>query len=199
MINLKNLLLLLIIQVVFLSLVLQAQTKTNLEFIYSLLNTVVVDLSQNFSLDDNIGFIYSSAPGLEFLENRISLKFNSKIKLGVGLTDKTLNFTLDDAAVKYNDLFRSSIFGDYLVEREANLKGSYILINQQEILNSEIFTYSNIDTINYEEIKNLENPNIPFTQSKIPPEPFFSSLLEPAIAIGAAAATIFLFFNVRSK
>ena len=199
MINLKNRLPLIIIQLIFLSLVTTAQTKTNLELIYSVLDSSINDISQNFNPEDNIGFKYSSAPGLEFLENRISLKFNSKFNLNKGSADSLLNYNLDNVAVKYNEMFRSGIFGDYLVEREANVMGSYILVNKEEIINSDIFTFADIDTVNLDEIENLENSTIPFTQSKIPPEPFFSSLLEPVIAIGAAAVTVFLFFNVRSK
>jgi len=41
--------------------------------------------------------------------------------------------------------------------------------------------------------------SLPFTRAELPPEPFFSGLLEPAVAIGSAAVAIYLLFAVRSK
>ena len=85
------------------------------------------------------------------------------------------------------------------MEREAALSGSYILKEDEKMIKSGMFNFSKIDTVKYDDINSLENQGIPFTTAEVPPEPFFSSLLEPAIAIGAAALTIYLFFNVRSK
>jgi hypothetical protein len=48
-------------------------------------------------------------------------------------------------------------------------------------------------------VKSLENQALPFTKGEVPPEPLFSSLLEPAVALGTAAVVIYLFFSIRSK
>jgi len=61
------------------------------------------------------------------------------------------------------------------------------------------FKFNYIDTVDANKIKNIEDPAIPFTQAALPAEPFFSSIYEPVIAVGAAALTVILFFTVRSK
>jgi hypothetical protein len=38
-----------------------------------------------------------------------------------------------------------------------------------------------------------------FTKGDVPPEPFFSSLLEPTVAIVTTALAVALFFAIRSN
>jgi hypothetical protein len=61
------------------------------------------------------------------------------------------------------------------------------------------FYYESIDTVEFDEIQTLENPSYPFTQGRIPTEPFMSNLFEPLVALTTAAVVIALFFKVRSK
>ena len=81
--------------------------------------------------------------------------------------------------------------------RNVTLSGNYS-VNQPEV-SVRNFRYSYSDTVNANMIKKIENPAFPFTQASIPAEPFFSSIYEPVIAVGAAALTVILFFTVRSK
>ena len=76
------------------------------------------------------------------------------------------------------------------------LSGNYFISNQSQVKD---FKLTVVDTVNVENVQELENRSYPFTQGELPPEPFFSSLLEPIVAIGAAATVIILFFSVRSK
>ena len=61
------------------------------------------------------------------------------------------------------------------------------------------YKYNFSDTVALSNINNLQNIAYSFTSPEIPNEPFFSSLLEPTIAIGTAAVAVYLFFNIRSK
>lgn len=110
-----------------------------------------------------------------------------------------LHLVLSSARVHYSDVFRTKLFGDFKVKRIVSLKGNYNLFREGVITGSEEINYSYTDTIKYDDIKSLENSSLPYTKGEIPSEPFFSSLLEPAIAVSAAALTIILFFTVRSK
>jgi hypothetical protein len=83
------------------------------------------------------------------------------------------------------------------MQRKIDLSGSYSI--SKETVISERFDYAYIDTVSVDDAKAIENPSFPFTQAEIPSEPFFSSLLEPAIAIGSAALAVILFFTIRSK
>jgi hypothetical protein len=179
--------------------ILNAQSKTNIECIYNLLDSAVVEVTKEISPVNSFNFSYSSPQSMAFLESRIDLSFTAKKSTETKLNNRVLNFTLNETGVRYNETFREWIFGEYLVEREIFVHGLFILNENNQIMKSGKFELSEIDTVKYDEIESLESPVIPFTTGTIPPEPFFSSLLEPAIAVGAAALTIFLFFNVRSK
>ena len=108
-----------------------------------------------------------------------------------------INFTIDNAKVSYNDLFRKSIFGEFYTTRNLTLSGNYIVFSSD--VKTHNFNFSYADTVSISDIKNIENPSYPFTQSQLPAEPFISSIYEPVIAVGASALTVILFFTVRSK
>ena len=83
-----------------------------------------------------------------------------------------------------------------MLKEPSELSGNYFISNQSQVKD---FKITAIDTINVENVEYVENRSYPFTRGDLPTEPFFSSILEPVIAIGAAAVVIVLFFSVRSK
>lgn len=175
------------------------QPKSNLEIFFSQIDSVGMQIHQ--SINDNttgsrISFL--SSPEYSILENHLTsylIKNGVKI-LQTSNAPSSLNFVITEAVVKYNDSFRDGLFGDILVERNINLKGNF-LIPDKNISND--FSYSFTDTVEYVQLNEIENRAYPFTQSNHPPEPFFSSLIEPVIAVGAAATAVILFFTIRSK
>jgi hypothetical protein len=112
---------------------------------------------------------------------------------------QVLNFTLIDASINYKNPFTDGFFGDAMVEREAVLKGTYFSESQNGIGNPVNFSFTAIDTVNMDEISDLENKALPFTQGNIPPRPVLSSLLEPVIIVGSLVATVIILFTVRGK
>jgi len=48
-------------------------------------------------------------------------------------------------------------------------------------------------------LKKLENENVDFTQSKLPPKPVFKKYIEPLFVIGVTGTVIYLFYALRSK
>jgi hypothetical protein len=150
----------------------------------------------NLKLDLGTGNIYS------IFNNRIMESFQKTGKIVLSgpkydTTGPNVSFRIDKTNVNYGALFQKSLFGDFYSKREISLSGNYLLFFPG--MNSHNFNYTYSDTVNINEIKNIENNAFPFTQGKIPPEPLLASIYEPVIALGAAALTVILFFTVRSK
>jgi hypothetical protein len=191
------------LSLLFYSVQLQSQTKTNLEVFYNLVDSAAVNAAKyipqnekNVKLDLGAGNIYS------IFNNRIMESFQKAGKnvLTEPRNDTTVSdvsFRIDKTTVNYGELFQEKLFGDFYAHREISLSGNYLLFLPG--ISSHNFNYSYTDTININEVKNIENIAFPFTQGKIPPEPFLSSIYEPVIAVGAAALTVILFFTIRSK
>lgn len=178
-----------------------SQTTSNLDQFYTLIdsasNNLLKDLgdTKKVNLELNFGTDYSVFANQvrgKLLRNGIQL-------IGENSDDKNfvrVNFVVDNSFVGYSDPEKDGIFGDFFTERTVELSGNYFISNNPQV---KEFKLTAKDTINVEEVEKVENRSYPFTQGDLPPEPFFSSLLEPIVAIGAAAVTVILFFTVRSK
>lgn len=179
------------------------QSKANLEVFYdlndSLVQRIVKELpgeQKKILLSLNLGKSYS------LFSNHLKNEF---IKSGFEVLNKPIeelnipqvNIVLEKAGVEYGDVERDGWFGDYYTTRTIEIKGNYMQTFSEKGL--EEFNISEKDTVKVSDIEKLENESFPFTQGKIPAEPFLSSIWEPVIAIGIAAVTVFLFFTVRSK
>lgn len=178
-----------------------SQTITNLEVFYNLVDSasglLLRDLNdaKKVNLEMNFGTDYS------IFENQVRGKL---IKNGIQLIGDNadissvvkVNFVLDNALVEYSEPEKNGIFGEFLTERKIELSGNYFISGKSQIND---FNLVEKETINVEDVEKIENRSYPFTQGDLPPEPFFSSLLEPIVAISAAAVTVILFFTVRSK
>ncbi len=178
-----------------------SQTISNLDQFYTLIdsasNLLLKDLgdAKKVNLELNFGTDYSVFANQvrgKLLRNGIQL-------IGENSDDKNfvrVNFVVDNSIVGYSGPEKDGIFGDFFTERTVELSGNYFISNNPQV---KEFKLTAKDTINVEEVEKVENRSYPFTQGDLPPEPFFSSLLEPIVAIGAAAVTVILFFTVRSK
>lgn len=179
------------------------QTLSNLDVINSLIDKSANKV--NAEVKEAEGEIYlnvSCQSNLLTLKNGVIAAFGRITEYNIAEENRgenLLQYSLEDAGVRYRETFRDGLFGDYFVEREVILKGSYFYTKREKITKSKRFSLTVSDTVSYDDLPNLENPSLPFTRNTIPPEPFFYSLLEPAIAIGTIVITIFLFFTVRSK
>lgn len=178
-----------------------SQTISNLDQFYTLIDTatnkLIKDLgdAKKINLELNFGVDYS------VFANKVR---GNLLRSGVQLVGDNsedqyfvrVNFVVDNSFVGYSEPEKDGIFGDFYTQRTVELSGNYFISNQSQVKD---FKLTVVDTINVENVQELENRSYPFTQGELPPEPFFSSLLEPIVAIGAAATVIILFFSVRSK
>jgi hypothetical protein len=178
-----------------------SQSVTNLDKFYQLVDSAstqfVKDIgsAKKVNLELNLGIDYSMFANQvrgKILRQGIEIVGENSSKENV----VTANFVIDDTFVGYTKPERDGIFGDFFTERTIELSGNFYVSTDPAVRN---FKFAGKDTINVGDVENFENRSYPFTQGELPPEPFFSSLLEPIVAIGAAAVTVILFFSVRSK
>jgi hypothetical protein len=193
----------LVVFFLFLSAISLSQTKTNLEVLYSLndslVHRIVAEIPNNnipvvltLNLGDSYS-IFSNHIRNEFIRRAYKLVEPAENELDC----VRINIVMEKAGINYGEQERDGWFGDYFTARTIFIRGNYFFSNSSRGL--EEFHISVTDTVNVENRAQLQNDSFPFTKGEIPAEPFLSSLLEPVIAIGAAAAAVLLFFSVRSK
>ena len=177
-----------------------AQSKTNLDIFYMLVDSSVNDfMSQVPQSEDSVELELNLGESYSIFENKIiaDLYSSGKILAEKNKNAKQINYIIDDANVEYGEIFRDGFFGDYFISRKISLRGNYLVRINSASFNE--FNYTSNDTIKYDEIIDVENESFPFTRGDIPSEPFFSGLFEPVVAIGTAALAVILFFTIRSK
>jgi hypothetical protein len=193
----------LIFFLIFFSATSYSQTKSNLEIFYQLVESSISNASEN--INEGTAIIELILPGNYSV-------FRNQILLGLqkqGVRQENLkqfatgfNYVLENAKVNYGDIFRKSFLGDYFTSRKIFIKGNYLIniyseSNRSLVENPFEIVYE--DTIRVDEVQALENSQYSFTKGELPSEPFFASLLEPVVAVAAAAVAVYLFFSVRSK
>ena len=180
-----------------------SQTLTNLEMLYSLSDSLTSKLirkipngKESIRLKLNLGNTYSIFANQirrGFTENGIEI-----VSSDTNVTDLSeINIVMDNAGVEYGELDRSGWFGDYHAPRTVFISGNYFTSNSANPFTDYFISVT--DTIRVKDINTLESDSFDFTKGQIPTEPFFSSIWEPVIAIGIAAAAIILFFSIRNQ
>jgi hypothetical protein len=176
-----------------------AQPKNNLEIFKDLSDSISTMIINELSYNASSVQINSlSNSELNILYNFIQIGL---VKKGINISNaeedsEKLTISFIEAKVHYDNLFKEHFLGKYYINRKIILTGSFLLMKSNKAFD---FTFSALDTVEFEEFRNLENKLYPFTQGNQPETPFFSSIVEPAIAIAASATAIILFFTIRSK
>lgn len=191
-----------LLSVICTSIIGQTTQPTNLDIINSLIDKSMKNIISGLPFEDiTYSLKFESAPEYVFMENRANTAL-SKLVAVTDRKDKALynvSYTIEEISASYINPEKDGLFGSYYVTRNILLKGSYILSSKGVTTNSDSFALTSSDTVAYDSLSELETMTLPFTRGKKPDEPFFASLLEPAIAVGAIAVTIILFFTVRSN
>lgn len=179
-----------------LSLQVYGQTKTNLELFFQLADSAANNLLINLNGEKDFKIDFVLGKDYQVFQNSILSHFpNNGIKDEAGKI--LIHFALTDIKVEYSEPERKSLFGSLWIKRTLHFSGNYSINSGTSLVKD--FSYTANDELPYENVTSVENSSFPFTQGKIPVEPFFSSLLEPAIALGSAAAAVYIFFTARSK
>lgn len=171
-----------------------AQAKQNIDMFYSLCDSLASNYtaaSYNLYLPGDF-VVFKSR-----LESRLN-KNAARLPHDTGASGP-LSITVDDARTEYTESYRDGFFGEYKVVRKISLSGNVLRSAGTAADETRHFSFSVQDTISYDYIKKAENPSLPLTKAALPAEPFFSSLVEPVIAVASAATAVILFFTIRSK
>ena len=179
-----------------------AQTQTNLDVIYKLINRSVSRTDSILGAKKTINLTFTSTPILEVLKPKIFQAFGEG---GFSLTASTVesnpavNYTVTSLKVAYGNPFSDGLFGGLLLEREVSFNYSLTVTGTEKTIKTFSYRENQIDTVKVDEISGLENQTLPFTQSSIPSTPLLSNLWEPIIVVGTLIVTIVLLFSIRSK
>lgn len=182
--------------------VLNAQTKTNFEKFYQLIDNSVNKASELTKGISDILLSVTSPSSLELLKPKVFESFSKK-----GFTIKSENSgnavkvscILSQASVEYGETEKDGFFGNMICERKVSLKGIITLTYAEGNVKSAEINEIEKDTIAVDEIKNIEDATLPLTQGSKPEVSFFSNLLEPVLVVSTLVTTIVLLFSVRGK
>lgn len=174
----------------------QSEIKSNYEFLLDVLDKSAAELADENQLESLSSINFTAPQDYMLFGNRVKMAFKKYMKTDEENDAADLSYTIENASIFYGEPFKKGLFGSHYIERIGTVSGTASLNG-----NNEIFSFNSAltDTIRFDDLRFVENPALPFTQGEIPGEPLFSSILEPAIAIGTAVITIVLFFTVRSK
>jgi hypothetical protein len=177
-----------------------AQIKTNYEIIDSLVSESINQISENLDKNSKYSLKFTGANEYSVFKNRAIKYFqNNNISLANEGEKPEINYSLDNIKVDYPELYRDGFLGGFIMERKIQLSVTYLVSTNSNVGNAKQLKFLKEDNVPYSNAGNLENISYSFTSAKIPEEPFFSSILEPVVAIGTAAVAVYLFFNLRSK
>lgn len=113
------------------------------------------------------------------------------------------NIIIDSIRLKtrYRDINTSKVLGDKMVDRVVSVAYNVKLVRagNDEVLLSERFNESYEDSFKLDEVTRVESDQYSFLRAELPSEGFLSKYLLPAVLIAASAATIILFFLIRSE
>ncbi|MDP2038847.1 MAG: hypothetical protein Q8L04_15805 [Ignavibacteria bacterium] len=178
------------------------QTKTNFEVYFQLIDTSVAKVSESILKNGSIALSVTGPASLELLKPKVLESFS---KLGYKTANENsadavkVTYALNQVKVEYANAEKDGFFGDVVAERTVTLSGIVSVSSPDGLVKSFEVIESTKDTIAVDEIKNLEDPTILFTQGKTPEVSFFSNLLEPVLVVGTLVTTIILLFTVRGK
>ncbi|PID62527.1 MAG: hypothetical protein CR986_01200 [Ignavibacteriae bacterium] len=188
-----------IIILILLNFTVKAQSKTNFEIADSLVRLSVKEYAQNLLEKTEYNFFFNSPNDYKIFSSTVvgELKKNN-ININPTVSD-SISYNLKEINTNYPEIIKDGFFGGYLVKREIKVKGLLFLKKKNKITDFKEFNLTSQNYVKYSDISVLENIAYSFTTAKLPDEPLLSSSIEPIIAIGTAAAVVYLFFNIRSK
>lgn len=179
------------------------QTKSSLEVIYSLTDSLVDQINLEIpSFEKKILLTLNLGQSYTLFSNSIKERFRQRGKEILVQPPDELNIphvdiVMEGAGVEYGEMFRDGWFGTHYIQRYSTIFGNYLQTFSES--GKREFELTMIDTVKVEDLKFIENDSFPFTKGTTPSEPFLSGFAEPLIAIGTAAAVIVIFFTVRSE
>ncbi len=177
---------------------------TNLRVYQSLASSLADSLATLVPSADSPRVSVKTAPAdiAWFLQDAVERPFRAKncVIAGNDSARFGVEFGATGMKVQYSNLRRESMFGARVLDRAVVLQVRLRLVDR--VLGTVIVTGERkagfSDTVALSQVESLEQAAIPSTRGTIPPEDFFSGLVEPLVIVGAVAVAVFLLFTVRS-
>jgi hypothetical protein len=188
--------------ILFIAVSLNSQTISNLSYFNSFVDSSINLMAPHFEKGDSLFLNYESESGQVYFLNHIQTLLSKKGLRLVFQPDKAglyLNYRIEKSGVDYSQVLKKEFLEDYFIERKIDYAGTFSLQNRNKVLETKQFNFTAKDTIDYNDVPGVENSQYKFTQAEVPAEPFWESILEPAVAVGAIILTVILLFTVRSK
>ena len=112
----------------------------------------------------------------------------------------TVSIGIRNMGAAYENVRRDGLFGARVVTRTVFMEADVSVVNRTtgEIIHRSSVARTRRDDVRVDDLARLEEPGLAWTTGKLPPEGFFSSVLEPLITVGAIAVAVILLFTVRS-
>ena len=180
----------------------KAQVQSNLTVIHNIIHK---SANKADSIIAHKGAIYlsvNSPKSLEILKPVIIQSFTDKgytLKSSSAEADIKVDYILSSVKVEYTSAFLEGFFGSTQLERNISTDCSLLITNKDKTIESFEFNEIKKDTVNLSDLSEIENQSLPFTQSKVPSQPFLTGFWEPIIAVGTLILTVILLFTIRSK
>jgi hypothetical protein len=179
-----------------------SRVQTNLEVFQKLSHQVGDSVAFLLNQGDSVRLIVRPIESAWYVEGVIWQVFSQR---GVFPTQSStarneVELGLVRAQVEYVSVRRAGLFSSKIVDRKVNVEFLVKVVDDRlgQILVSRTFVNSALDVVEVSDIERLENSGIPATHGVLPKEGFFSTFLEPLVAIGAMAVAVYLLFHVRS-
>ncbi len=137
------------------------------------------------------------AGDLNLFENTITDEL-SPLTSGEAETGNEISYTLMFAGFTHGEVFKSSIFGDYLVERKFEIGGSWSVASGGNLKQRE-FSISKTDTVTLKEYRASVRANDFGLRGEMPDPPLFDGIFEPVLIIGSLASLVAAFFLIRAN
>ncbi|MCX7875296.1 MAG: hypothetical protein N2321_03895 [Melioribacteraceae bacterium] len=179
----------------------KAQVKTNIEIIDSLFSNSVDKFQNIIDKNEKTYLEIITSNDYDILKGILIKHISKKVNLVSEKenTGQSISFYIEKAKVNYESPRRENFLGDFIVDRNVEVKGNVVIKNKfNELKVYEIKNQTN-DVISFDDIKLIENQSLPFTKSDIPNVPLISNLFEPIIVVGTLIVSTVLLFVVRSK
>lgn len=177
----------------------KATSISTLQICDSLLNPSKMQIS-NYLTSNNLATYSTLVSPAQYSNYLLSMLAKDNNSLQIQDSLHIVYFKDVQIECKYDLLGKDSLI------RNISIKGEILFLNKADINKQNSIKIASIDnkfqdSIARSEVSLLENPHFPFTQSKVPnaPTSFWEEYLEPAIITVSAAATVLLFFTVRSE
>ncbi len=172
-----------------------AQTNTNLEIFKILCDSLINEINNKCHNDSlKIAVSVTTSEDYAILKKKIQSGFTKNYS---EKSNDELEIILETATVTYPVITSYYFFGKDELKREVVISGEYYFVDKSTLVFPFRYIYN--DTITVEEKEQVESSAYPFTMAELPEEPLLENTLKPILILGAAAATIYLFFTIRSS